>query len=104
MATRDINDYPTVSKINNTDKIVASVNGALKLVEVGALNSAQDTQINALASQMGAVANALENAIYLFQNTVYTDDYSDTTKGQAFIDAVNQLKASVEEGGEENGG
>ena len=101
MATRNINDYPTVSKINNTDKIVASVGGALKLVEVETLNSAQDAQINALASQIEIVANALENAIYLFQKTVYADDYNDVTKGQAFIDAVNQLKTMI--GGEENG-
>ena len=100
MATRDINDYPTVSKINNTDKVVASVGGTLKLVKVETLNAPQDTRLNALDSQMEMVTRALENAIYLFQNTVYTDDYSDTTKGQAFIDAVNQLKASVGEGGE----
>jgi hypothetical protein len=95
MATRDINDYPTVSKINNTDKVVASVGGTLKLVKVETLNAPQDTRLNALDSQMEMVTRALENAIYLFQNTVYTDDYRDTTKGQAFIEAVNQLKASV---------
>lgn len=103
MATRNINDYPTVSKIDNNDKILASVGEALKLVKVETLNAPQNTRLNTLDSQIEMVTRALENAIYLFQNTVYTDDYSDTTKGQAFIDAVNQLKASVGEGGK-NGG